>query len=159
VHKPLFTRGRWSAAEDIATLQRWCGYRASKTRSVRWQYKTQLQKWDQRTWPVRPPTTAGNHESIRSRAHARKTSLAQWRVETKKPARHWRNEGEQRGTMPRVPSHWGSPQKSQQCHKYLLQYSTFASERPKVSTSGAKLVSYPGRHLPSVRLCSTSSKI
>ena len=61
--------------------------------------------------------------------------------------------------MPRVPSHWGSPQKSQQCHKYLLRYSTFASERPKGSTSGAKLVSYPGRHLPSVRLCSTSSKI
>ena len=61
--------------------------------------------------------------------------------------------------MPRVPSHWGSPQKSQQCHKYLLRYSTFASERPKGSTSGSKLVSYPGRHLPSVRLCSTSSKI
>jgi len=42
-----------------------------------------------------------------------------------------------------VPNHCGgrrmtavSTEKSQQCHKYFLQYSTFASERPQVRTRG-----------------------
>jgi len=30
----------------------------------------------------------------------------------------------------------GAPEKSQQCHKYFLQYTTFASERHQVRTWG-----------------------
>jgi len=42
-------------------------------------------------------------------------------------------------------------EKSQLCHKYFLQYSTFTSERRQVRTWGAKLGSCPGRHLTSLR--------
>jgi len=45
----------------------------------------------------------------------------------------------------------GGAKKSQQCHKYFLQYSTFASERPQFRTRGAKLASCPGRHLTWLR--------
>jgi len=38
----------------------------------------------------------------------------------------------------------GDAGKSQQCHKYFLQYSAFASERPQVRTWDAKLASCPG---------------
>ena len=38
-------------------------------------------------------------------------------------------------------------EESQQCHKYFIQYSTFASERLHVRTRGVKLASCPGRHL------------
>jgi len=41
----------------------------------------------------------------------------------------------------------GDPEKSQQCHKYFPQYSTFASKRPPVRTRGRQLASCPGRHL------------
>jgi len=47
----------------------------------------------------------------------------------------------------------GERQKSQQCHKYFLQYSTFASARPQVRTWGAKFCSCPGRHLTSLCPC------
>ena len=42
-------------------------------------------------------------------------------------------------------------EKSQQRHKYFLQYSTIAPERPQVRTWGTKLASCPGRHLTSIR--------
>jgi len=45
----------------------------------------------------------------------------------------------------------GGAKKSQQCHKYFRQYSTFASEKHQVRTRGAKLASWPGRHLASLR--------
>ena len=35
-----------------------------------------------------------------------------------------------------APNHCGGRQTSQQCHKYFLQFSTFASERPQVRTWG-----------------------
>ena len=35
-----------------------------------------------------------------------------------------------------VPTHCGGRQTSQQCHKYFLQFSTFASKRPQVRTRG-----------------------
>ena len=51
------------------------------------------------------------------------------------------------GAIPRAPNHYGGAEslrrrritaegaeKSQQCHKYLLQYSTFASDRFQVRT-------------------------
>jgi len=41
-------------------------------------------------------------------------------------------------------------EKSQQCHKYFLPYSAFASERPQVRTWGAKLASWPGSYLTSL---------
>jgi len=41
--------------------------------------------------------------------------------------------------------------KKQQCHKYFLQYSTFASEKHQVRTWGAKLASCPGRHVTPLR--------
>ena len=54
-----------------------------------------------------------------------------------------RNEGGKGGTIPPgAKSLWGrritegGAEKSQQCHKYFLQYSTFASERPQVRTWG-----------------------
>jgi len=37
---------------------------------------------------------------------------------------------------------------SQQYHKYFFQYSTFATERPRVAHRGSKLASCPGRHQP-----------
>ena len=46
------------------------------------------------------------------------------------------NEVGKRGTIPRAPNHHGRAEKAQQCHKYFLQYSTFASERPQVWTWG-----------------------
>jgi len=42
-------------------------------------------------------------------------------------------------------------EKPQQCRKCFLQYSTFTPKRLHAWTWGAKLVSYPGRHLNSVR--------
>jgi len=59
-----------------------------------------------------------------------------------------RNKG---GTIPRAPNHYGCAEKSQQCYRYFLQYSTFASERPQVRTWGTKLASGPGRHITSLR--------
>jgi len=44
-------------------------------------------------------------------------------------------------------------EKSQQCRKYFLHYSTFTSERLRFEHGGAKLVSCPGRHLTSIRPC------
>jgi len=41
----------------------------------------------------------------------------------------------------------GRAEKSQQYHKYFLQYNTFASERPQFRTWGAKLASCPGCQL------------
>jgi len=45
-----------------------------------------------------------------------------------------RNEGEKRGTIPRSPNYYVCSEKSQQCHKYFLQHSTFTSERLQVRT-------------------------
>jgi len=40
----------------------------------------------------------------------------------------------QGATIPRAPNDCRGPEKSQECHKYSLQYSTFASERLQVRT-------------------------
>ena len=83
-----------------------------------------------------------------------------------------------RGTIPREPIHYGGAEslrgrritdggaeKSQQCHKYFLQYSKFAFKRSQAYHRGAKLrpwgrrfdqggaefVFCPGRHLTSLR--------
>ena len=45
----------------------------------------------------------------------------------------------------------GGHEKSQQRHKYFLQYSTFAPERPQVRTWGRQTCFCPGRHLTSLR--------
>jgi len=52
-----------------------------------------------------------------------------------------------------APNYCEGAEKSQQCHKYIVQYNIFASERPQVRTWGAKLASYPGRHLTSLLPC------
>jgi len=44
-------------------------------------------------------------------------------------------------------------EKSQQCHKYFPQYSTFASERPQVRTLGRQTCFLPRGHLTSLRPC------
>jgi len=54
-----------------------------------------------------------------------------------------RNEGAKEGTIPRAPNYYGAPnhsgrrrttavgaEKSQKCHQFFSQNSTFASERP-----------------------------
>jgi len=56
-----------------------------------------------------------------------------------------RNEGGKGGTIPRAPIHYGGAEtlqgrritaggakKSQQCHKYFLQYSKFVLERTQI---------------------------
>jgi len=48
-------------------------------------------------------------------------------------------------------------EKSQQCHKYFLQCSTFASERPQLRIWGAKFASFLGLHLTSVPPCLCAS--
>jgi len=57
-----------------------------------------------------------------------------------------RNEGGREAHSSGAESLWGR-RKSQQCHNYFLQYSTFASRRLQFRTWGAKLASCPGRHL------------
>jgi len=53
-----------------------------------------------------------------------------------------RNEGGKGNSSPVVESPWGpeitawGAERNQQCHKYFLQYSAFASERPQVRTWG-----------------------
>jgi len=47
-----------------------------------------------------------------------------------------RNEWGKGGTISRAPNDCGGVEKSQQCHRYFLQYSTFASERPQARTWG-----------------------
>jgi len=42
----------------------------------------------------------------------------------------------QGGAITWAPNHCGGAKKSQQCHTYLLQYSTFASRRPQVRKWG-----------------------
>ena len=60
--------------------------------------------------------------------------------------RQGRTEGWKEVTIPQ------GAEKSQQRHKYfLLQYNTFASERPQFEHGGAKLASCPGPHLNSLR--------
>ena len=79
---------------------------------------------------------------------------------TMKP--QWRSVDRFRGVTrgaqtPSAESLWGrritavGAEKSPQCHKYFLQYSAFASERPQFRKWGAKLASWPGRHLTSLR--------
>ena len=50
-----------------------------------------------------------------------------------------------------APNDCGGVKKSQQCHQYFLQYSTFASERPQVRSSGRQTCFLPGCHLTSLR--------
>ena len=47
-----------------------------------------------------------------------------------------RSEG---GTIPRGPNYYGGPETSQQCHKYFVQYRSFASERPQAPTWGSQI--------------------
>ena len=53
------------------------------------------------------------------------------------------------GTIPRASNHYGGVealwgrQKSQECHKYFIQYSTFASGRPQVRTWGCQVCFLP----------------
>jgi len=71
-----------------------------------------------------------------------------------------RNEGCKEGTIPRasnhhggveslqgVPNHCGGAKKTQNCHKYYVQYCTFASERPQDRIWGRQTCFCPGRHL------------
>jgi len=53
--------------------------------------------------------------------------------------------------IPRAPNHYRGAEKSQQCQKYFLQYSKFASIRSQIPNVGAKLASCPGPHLTSLR--------
>jgi len=59
------------------------------------------------------------------------------------PATQRCNEGGQEGTIPRAPNHYGGAMKSQQCHKYFLQYRTFASERSQIRTGAPNLLLEP----------------
>ena len=51
------------------------------------------------------------------------------------------------------PNDCGGRQKSQQCHKYFLQYSTFVSARPRVQRWGGELASRPERYVTSLHPC------
>jgi len=61
------------------------------------------------------------------------------------------------GAIPREPYHYGAPnhcgyaEKSQHCHNYFLQCSTFAPKSLRFEHGGAKLASCPGHHLTSLR--------
>jgi len=48
-----------------------------------------------------------------------------------------------RGTTPQAPNHCRGAAKTQQCHKYFLQHSIFASERPQVRTWGRQTCFLP----------------
>jgi len=67
-----------------------------------------------------------------------------------------RNEGGKGGTIPRAPIHYGGAdmllgrrmtaggaEKSQQCHKYFLQYSKFSFERTPVRPRGRQICFLP----------------
>ena len=49
----------------------------------------------------------------------------------------------QGGAITRAPNHSGGAKKSQQCHTYILQYSTFASGRPQVRKWGRQTCILP----------------
>jgi len=53
------------------------------------------------------------------------------------------NEGGKGAQFPGRRITAGGAEKSQQCHKYFFQYTTFASERAQVRTPGAKLAFCP----------------
>jgi len=70
-----------------------------------------------------------------------------------------RNKEGKGGTIPRAPNHYGGAQslprapnnsrgaeKSQQCCKYFLQYSTFASKDLRFKHGSTKVASCPGDH-------------
>ena len=44
----------------------------------------------------------------------------------------------QEGAITRAPNHSGGAKKSQHCHTYILQYSTFVSGRPQVRKQGRR---------------------
>jgi len=86
----------------------------------------------------------------------------------------WRKQGRndvgQGGTIPQAQNNCrgrqmsvGGAEKSQQFHKYFLQCSKFPSERPRVRTWGAKLVSCPGaiqpRYIPGRKGCAPAPKL
>jgi len=50
-----------------------------------------------------------------------------------------------------APNDCGGALKSQQCHTYILQYSTLLPEDLRFENGGAKLASFPGAHLTSLR--------
>jgi len=77
--------------------------------------------------------------------------------------------GTKGGTIPRASNDYGGAEslrgarndcggrkKSQQCHKYLLKYSTLLPKDLRFEHRGAKLASCPGRHLTSLRPCVTT---
>jgi len=84
-----------------------------------------------------------------------------------------RNEEVKGGTIPRSPKHYGraeslrvvpnhyweclmtawGAEKSQHCHKYFLQYSTFTSERPQIRIWEGQTCFLSGRHLTSLHPC------
>jgi len=73
-----------------------------------------------------------------------------WRHYTNRATDQGRNEGGKGVTIPRVPNHAGGRQmtagdaeKSQQSHKYFLQYSTFATGRPQVRKWGRQTCFLP----------------
>jgi len=49
----------------------------------------------------------------------------------------------ERGTIIQARNYCGVVEKSQQCHKYFFQYSTFASERPQVRIWGRQTCFLP----------------
>ena len=61
--------------------------------------------------------------------------------------------GGQGDTIPWAPNHYEGAVKSQQCHKYFLQYRTFASKDLRFEHRGAKPACCPGRHLTSLCPC------
>jgi len=104
------------------------------------------QRWEPWTWTFQPVLS----EAPEARRYRESCSLPNQR----------RNEGGAKGEQ--LPghrvylgaaNHCGGAEKSRQCHKHFLQYSTFASERPQCRTWGRQTCFLPGRHLTTLRPC------
>ena len=71
-------------------------------------------------------------------------------------AKQGRNEGGKGGTISQATNHYWGTEKSQQSHKYFLfNIVHLLSKNLRFEHGGAKLASCPGRHLTSLRPCST----
>ena len=72
-------------------------------------------------------------------------------------AQQGRNDGGKGGTIPQATNHYWGTEKSQRSHKYFLSLNIvhLLSKNLKFEHGGAKLASCPGRHLASIRPCST----
>jgi len=103
--------------------------------------------WD--TFQVR--TFAGKQCPLRAKPTVHSFAACQWLLLQARS--QGRNEGGKGGTMPGAPNHWVAPKSPNNVTNTFFNTAHLLPRDLRFELEGTRLVSCPGRHLPSVRLC------